>query len=615
MRKKNISCLISIISFIFIFTGYFSLFLQDQNFFVEGEKEDVLKDLIPKKSSPSVKWNFPLGEDIMDTAISFDGNYIVAGTTSPNSKIFLFESLNSVPLWNYTTGASVESVAISSDGNYIVAGTDSPDCNIYLFNNSNSIPLWNYTTGGNIGSIAISSDGNYIVAGNWDNFIYLFHRSSSTPLWNHSFGSSICAVSISSNGDYISAASNMNLLKFFHKSSPTPLWTYNSIGGFTSLSMSSNGEYIAAGVGDGPDEGIFLFENSSSSPLWTNQLGYVSHTKISSNGNYIICVSDKLYLFERTSSTPLWDYSLSGGIYSIDISFDGSYIVLAHYDNYLYLFSKLDSNPIWNYESENIIYTVSISTTGKYFLWGNFDGYLYLFEQDVPPTFFTLYSDKNNPIKDGEFMLYWEESWGATNYSIYTDSDYITEINGGVIKIDEGIEDLTYPFSGLSNGDYYYIIEAHNEIGSVLSNCIHVKVLFPPSLFVLSSNAENPEIDGIFNLLWNTSIWVDNYSVYIHNSYISEVNSSINLLDNDVTEGIYPIQGLSDGDYYFIVVAFNIAGNFTSNCLHIRVGEELSGGGNDFFWIFQAALVGIISAIAGICVKIIYSKLKKKSSS
>ncbi|MFX1374956.1 MAG: hypothetical protein ACFFA0_04020 [Promethearchaeota archaeon] len=228
---------------------------------------------------------------------------------------------------------------------------------------------------------------------------------------------------------------------------------------------------------------------------------------------------------------------------------------------------------------------------------------------------FTLSSNAGTLDTDGSFTLTWTSSDGADNYSIYTASDYITEINGDVTKVDEGIEDLTYPITVSSNGDYYYVIVAYNEGGRMLSNSIYVKVLFPPSSFILSSNAADPELDGIFNLLWNTSTWVDNYSVYIHNSYISEVNSSITLLANDVTEGIYPIQGLPDGDYYFIVVAYNIAGNFKSNCLYIRVGKESSGGGNDLFWIFQALLVGIISAIGGIIVKIIYSKFVKKKPS
>jgi len=192
---------------------------------------------------------------------------------------------------------------------------------------------------------------------------------------------------------------------------------------------------------------------------------------------------------------------------------------------------------------------------------------------NLPPDPFNLSSDAGNPDIDGTFNLIWNTSLYADNYTVFTHSNFITEINGSVTKLNEGITDLNYSINGLKTGDYYYIIVAYNEIGNESSNCIYINVKIPPGFFSLSSNAGTPDTDGMFNLTWTASAGADNYSLYGYDNYITEINGSLTELDNGLTNYSYAISGLVPDDYYYILVAFNETGNTTSNCLHISVKE------------------------------------------
>ena len=104
-----------------------------------------------------------------------------------------------------------------------------------------------------------------------------------------------------------------------------------------------------------------------------------------------------------------------------------------------------------------------------------------------------------------------------------------------------------------------------------------VKFIQIPGSFTLNTDAESPDIDGSFNLTWSESEGAINYSVYQHNSTITEINNSITLLSEGITGLVYPISGLNNGTYYYKIVAFNEFGNASSNCIQVIV-ERLPPG-------------------------------------
>ncbi|MFX1376292.1 MAG: SBBP repeat-containing protein [Promethearchaeota archaeon] len=282
------------------------------------------------------------------------------------------------------------------------------------------------------------------------------------------------------------------------------------------------------------------------------------------------------------------------------------------------LFIKFDKNGnlIMNFTGSKegeIGYGITLDNSESILICGVDLYYLKLWKFSQLPVNFTLSSDAGNPDYDGDFNLNWTSSSNADNYTVFYYDQYITEINGSLSELASEISNLSHPISGLSNGDHYFKAVAYNAAGNISSNCLHVVVLHPPESFTLYTNAEDPEIDKIFNLYWDTSPWVNNYSVYQYQNYITTINTSVNLIESGLETDIYSPDILVDGDYYFIIVAFNSAGNTTSNCIYVRIGEyPRQGGGGDLPWSVQAVLYGSLSAVAGICIRIVYGYLKKK---
>ena len=189
------------------------------------------------------------------------------------------------------------------------------------------------------------------------------------------------------------------------------------------------------------------------------------------------------------------------------------------------------------------------------------------------PGNFVLSSNAGDPDPDGNFDLTWTVSSGATNYSVYRYSSYITEINGSLTLLADEITDLSMALSSYTDGIYYFIAVAHNNFGDTLSNCISVSVEIPllPGDFVLSSNAGDPDSDGNFDLTWTVSSGAINYSIYRYSSFITEINGSLTLLADEITDLSMGLSGYTDGTYYFIAVAHNDYGDTLSNCINVSV--------------------------------------------
>jgi len=314
----------------------------------------------------------------------------------------------------------------------------------------------------------------------------------------------------------------------------------------------------------------------SANSIWSYTTGEILFTvAISSDGQYVAAggKDNKTYLFSKDSSTSLWNYTTEGWVRSVAISSDGQYIAVGSGtplgDGNLYLFNKTSSTPLWTYTTGNTVRSVAISSDGQLIATGSYDRKVYLFDNEPFP--FTLSTDADVPDFDGIFSLNWTDSSGATNYSVYQYSRFITEINGSLTLVEDEITDLSSYLSGYSDGTYYFIVVANNTHGETLSNCITVVVELIPGSFTLSSNAGNPNYDGVYTLSWTTSSSASNYSVYKYSSFITEINGSLTLLEDEITDLNSGLSGYSNGTYYYIVVAHNQFGNTSSNCISVFV--------------------------------------------
>ena len=86
-------------------------------------------------------------------------------------------------------------------------------------------------------------------------------------------------------------------------------------------------------------------------------------------------------------------------------------------------------------------------------------------------------------------FLSWTSSPGADNYSLYMDDTQITIIDSGVTLLLDQTATSPFPVSGLPNGEYYFVVVAHNQYGDTMSNNVHVTVN-------ISGGSTEPEISG-----------------------------------------------------------------------------------------------------------------------
>ncbi|MFX1497938.1 MAG: CARDB domain-containing protein [Promethearchaeota archaeon] len=142
------------------------------------------------------------------------------------------------------------------------------------------------------------------------------------------------------------------------------------------------------------------------------------------------------------------------------------------------------------------------------------------------------------------------------------------------------LEDLTMP-GGIAwyekstgillNGNFFYAGGMGNYTFDLVDTNAELNILEPPDPFNLSSNAGNPDNDGIFDLTWTVSYSATNYSVYRSSSFITGIDGSLTLLADEITDLTLALSGYGDGTYYFIVVAHNDYGDTLSNCISVTV--------------------------------------------
>jgi hypothetical protein len=223
---------------------------------------------------------------------------------------------------------------------------------------------------------------------------------------------------------------------------------------------------------------------------------------------------------------------------------------------------------------------------------------------------FNLYSDADTPFdSDGVFNLFWTAADGALTYTVYQHSSPITVINDSLPILIDDTPDLQLNLNGYTDGTYYFIVVAYNDYGERKSNCIKVDIEIPqlPGPFNLYSDADTPfDNDGEFDLFWTESNNALNYSVYLYSHYITEINGSLTLLSEEITDRELIISGYNNGKYYFIVVAKNNEGNTLSNCFKVIV-EIPTSSSTTSISSYPLYFIGITSIV------VILILFKKKS--
>lgn len=95
-----------------------------------------------------------------------------------------------------------------------------------------------------------------------------------------------------------------------------------------------------------------------------------------------------------------------------------------------------------------------------------------------------------------------------------------------------------------------------------------------PSPFNLSSDAEDPDTDGIFNLMWTESQNADNYSIYQQ-----ELGGSLINLAGEITDLTYLVENFYNSTFIYFIKAHNRYRDTISNSIIVNISIEEPPGG------------------------------------
>jgi hypothetical protein len=174
-----------------------------------------------------------------------------------------------------------------------------------------------------------------------------------------------------------------------------------------------------------------------------------------------------------------------------------------------------------------------------------------------PPSEPTL-SSISSPDNDGDFSISWSSVSGANEYHLYRNTSSFSSLSG-LTPIYQG-SSTSYNEIDLAEGDYYYGVVAVNSSGvSDLSNIENVVVDYPPPNEPTLSSISSPDNDGDFIITWSSVSGADEYHLYRHTSSFSSVSGLTPIYQGSSTS--YGEIDLSEGDYYFGVIALNANGS------------------------------------------------------
>ncbi|MFX1590196.1 MAG: hypothetical protein ACFFC1_18810 [Promethearchaeota archaeon] len=205
-----------------------------------------------------------------------------------------------------------------------------------------------------------------------------------------------------------------------------------------------------------------------------------------------------------------------------------------------------------NYQPQNISFSVEVNRIIGTISREDGGDQIEVYEGEDVLLNIILLDPQNNTIKNATVTYLWVYGQG-----LLEDLDNNGIYNVTLLNVQEGVYSIRiYAFAGDN-----YTFETYT---------ITLIVIIPPP-FTLSSNAGTPDTDGSFTLMWISSDGANNYSMYRHFSYITEINESLTPLAEMITDLNLTLSGYSNGTYYFIVEAHNIYGNTLSNCIKVIV--------------------------------------------
>ncbi|MCP4760447.1 MAG: hypothetical protein GY870_01615 [archaeon] len=471
----------------------------------------------------SEDWNITWGGNSNDRgySIALTDEYVyITGKTSSYAlgiaDIFIAQyNLDGTMNWNKTFGYSAydegNDVAIANDGSVYVVGTvdvGSHDDAILLKYSSSGVYQWNSTWGGvstedgfgvlidSYGYIWMCGTTETYGAGNEDYFIAQYD-SSGIQISNGTWGGAgidwglemaldsdenitLCGTT-ESFGNASFGETDLAVVKF--NRTCDVIWNEtwglpNSGDAASGIVVDDNDNIYLAGSTESFSsnwKGLFLKMNSTGHVLknttWGGASTYDIFTNLylDPNNDSMICVvgyseyygagpGEAVVVNYNSLGEELWyklsDFVVKDGGYDIKISSDS----VIYIGGYILNSSGIENAMILKYIEQ-------------------------------PPGSFTLYTNTTGVDDNGIFDLSWDTSENVQYYNVYRSSKFISVLNGTETKIESEITSQYIIQNINTNGTYYFVVEAVNSGGGVLSNCITITIGIPTTGGSSSMNA------------------------------------------------------------------------------------------------------------------------------
>ena len=339
-----------------------------------------------------------------------------------------------VPIfWGKHIDGKIWSVDISKDGQYMAVGVDlgANKGKIYFYD-KDGILLWNHEEDRAIGNVAVSNDGSFVLASGFQVFgragvylnpsVYLFDQDGKL-LWNfqntnvtslNPENQSLTGI-IGHLGNIFIIVSDYGI--FFLDHFGNLLWEHTTNGRIGPTKISDDGATIAVGTTHDYEDNVwelFVFDNLGN--LKWNHIGkdgliQGNAIAVSSDGQNIVIGAmasgefGTLYEFDKLGNILWQKNNVSGGVLNLDMSGDGSSIVVGTNNGMLLLDGdgeEIGSHSTW---------FPTISSDGKFIASsgyiGNYENGIAFFDGKLNKiwSISNAGSDINKISKDGTFII------------------------------------------------------------------------------------------------------------------------------------------------------------------------------------------------------------------
>ena len=327
-------------------------------------------------STSSPTWNYTTNVQMTKATISDDGNVILV---VEDKQLHLLDPSSNASIWTFSASEQIFSVSTCENGSLTAIGTVLGDGFVILLGQSSNESLWVYNATNWIIDVSISGDGSTIAAVDWEGWTYLFDYRSNETLWKYKSPEPMLSVAISYDGNTIISGGKNNTVYAFDRTSNGTLWTYEMDGWVYGLGLNENGSRI---VSASPTN-VCTFNRTSNSTVWEYSGNDFITSEISKDGSTVAVGTSStvyplnLYVFGFSSNDTIWTFNGTNQIREIDMTYDGSHILVGSYDANTYLFSRDSNEPKLQYTLSGLVWQVSITSNGNRFVIGAENGAIF----------------------------------------------------------------------------------------------------------------------------------------------------------------------------------------------------------------------------------------------